>query len=186
MFMKLKLRFAVEVALIPVTDLLLIVPPVPAVPVPVTLRPPLVPVLLRTIPELALAVGALILRKVSPLAPIVVLTMFKAVPVVVVIVFGFAPVVTLTVPPVVAAGPGPVALNPAPLVVVIARPPFEKLMVAPALLANVTAAAVPVLSVFVAPLKLIVPPVLLATFIPVQVAVQLSVPEMLTVPAVRD
>src|SRR5262252_2720834 len=61
--------------------LLLMVPPEPAVvPMPVTMSPPLPPVVLSTMPEFALAVVELMLRKVSPLAPIVVLATFSAGP----------------------------------------------------------------------------------------------------------
>src|SRR5438067_11010773 len=117
------------------------VPPLPAVPVPVTVRPPPEPVVSRLMPTPALfdADPALMLRKVRPLAPMVVLATFRPVPLVVAIVFGLAPVVTLTVPP-------PVAVNPVPLDVVTASPPPEKLTVAPVLFVSVTAvlAAVPI------------------------------------------
>src|SRR5215468_259063 len=89
------------------------------------------------------------LRNVTPLAPIVVLAMFTPVPVVVETVLLFAPVVTATVPP-------PVAVKPVPLVVVIANPPLEKLIVAPELLVSVTAVLAPVLNDLVAPLKVMV------------------------------
>src|SRR3954452_3365669 len=75
------------------------VPPVPAPPVPVTVRPAAVPVLLSTTPfagPLA-AVPAEMLRKVNPLAPMVVPVTLSAVPVVVVSVFAVA--VTVMVPP---------------------------------------------------------------------------------------
>ena len=94
-------------------------------PLPVTVKPPAVPVLLSTMPVAAPL--AEMLWNVRPLAPIVVLTTFSAVPVPLVIVFGLAPVVTLTVPP-------PVALKPAPEVVSMSSPPLVKLIVAPVLL----------------------------------------------------
>src|SRR5262245_9158101 len=79
------------------------VPPEPAVvPVPVTERPPDVPVVLRMMPLVGplAAVPELMLRKVKPLAPMVVLVTLRAVPVVVV--STLAVLVALTVPPVVA------------------------------------------------------------------------------------
>src|SRR5262249_42646084 len=100
------------------------------------------------------------LRNVAPLAPIVVLTMFTPGPVVVEAVLLFAPVVTATVPP-------PVAVKPVPLVVVIAKPPLEKLIVAPALLVRETAVLAPVLKVLLAPLNVIVPLVQFCTLNPV-------------------
>ena len=48
--MKLNETFSVVVSKIPSPEVSRIVPPVPALPVPVTLRPPDVPVLFRTIP----------------------------------------------------------------------------------------------------------------------------------------
>ena len=98
-------------------------------PLPVTVSPAAAPVLLSTIPFAP--PFAEMLRNVSPLAPIVVWVTLTAVPVVVAIVFA-APV-TLTVPPLVAAGPGPVAVKPALPPVESVRPPV-KLMVAPVLL----------------------------------------------------
>ena len=65
----------------------------------------------------------------------------------------------MTVPP-------PVALKPAPEVVSMSSPPFVKLIVAPVLLLSVTAGLAPVFSVFVAPLKVTVPPVLFCTRTP--------------------
>src|SRR5262245_50250716 len=71
-------------------------------PLPVTISPPLDPVLLRTMPLVGplAAVPAEMLRKVGPRAPMFVLVTFRAVPVVVAIVL--VEPVTLTVPPPVA------------------------------------------------------------------------------------
>src|SRR2546423_15619197 len=84
-------------------------------PLPDTVKPPLDPVLLRAMPLVgvpALPV-TLMLRKVSPLAPMVVLATLSAVPVVEVMVLTMVVLfcVALMVPP-------PVALKPTPLVVV--------------------------------------------------------------------
>src|SRR5258706_16463810 len=62
-------------------------PPVPALPVPVTVRPAVAPVLLRTIPlagpePAEVPVPAEMLLNVRPLAPILVLITLSAVPVV--------------------------------------------------------------------------------------------------------
>ena len=108
------------------------VPPVPAGPVPVTVRPALAPVPLRTMPFGAPL--AEMLWNVIPLAPMVVLATFSAVPVVVAIVLAVP--VTLTVPP-------PVAWNPPPLVASMSSPPPVKLIVAPVLSVRMTAVAVP-------------------------------------------
>src|SRR5262245_18967563 len=89
------------------------------------------------------------LLNVSPLAPMDVLATFSAVPVVELMVL-FAPV-TFTVPP-------PVALNPAPLVVVIARLPLLNVIVPPVLLVRLTAVAVVVVAV-TDPTNVVVPPV---------------------------
>src|SRR5829696_1630877 len=93
----------------------LIVPPVPAEPLPDTVRLPLEPVVLSTIP-LAPPL-AVMLRNFNPPAPIVVLATLRAVPVVVVSVLAVS--VAVTVPPPVAAKAGfvpvlrvKVALNP--------------------------------------------------------------------------
>src|SRR4051812_6858716 len=75
-----------------------IVPPLGAAPVPVTVSPPLDPVVLSTIP--LGAPFADMLRNVSPLPPIVVFATLSAVPVVVASVL-VAPV-TFAVPPLVA------------------------------------------------------------------------------------
>ena len=151
------------------------VPPEPSVAaVPVTVNPPLFPVLFSVIP-LALPLAE-ILWKVIPLAPIVELTTFKAVPVVEEMVFPVP--VTL-----IAAAP-PVALKPVAVDEVIVSPPPLKLIVVPPLLANVTGVTVGVFNVFVVPLKLIVPPVQLDTFIPVLVPVEERLPDKVTVPPV--
>src|SRR5262249_7739830 len=128
-------------------------------PFPDTVKPPDAPVPLRTIPFVPPLEE--MLRKVRPLAPMVVLLTLSAVPVVVLIVLSLVPIVTLT------AVPGLVALNAMPDVVVMASPPLEKLIVAPVFVARFTAPLAPVLMVLVLPLKLNVPPVLLATLTPV-------------------
>src|SRR4051812_31756782 len=94
------------------------------------------------------------LRKVKPLAPIVVLATLSAVPVVVVNVLTMVLLfcVALTVPP-------PVAVNAALVVVLRASPPV-KLIVAPVLLLRRT----PVPVSLIAWLKVVVPPVRDATF----------------------
>src|SRR3954469_363943 len=91
-------------------------------PLPVTTRLPLAPVLLRTMPLAGpdAAVPLEMLWKVRALAPIVVLATFSAVPVVDEIVLPVPE--TTTVPP-------PVALKPAPDVLVIPSPPFENVIV---------------------------------------------------------
>src|SRR5262245_8314957 len=66
-------------------------------PLPLTVRPPLVPVLLRAMPLTAPL--AVMLRKVRPLAPMVVLATVRAVPVVVVSVLAL-PVRVMVPPPV--------------------------------------------------------------------------------------
>ena len=70
-------------------------PPQRPLELPVTVKPPLAPVVFKIIP--LAAPFAEMLRNVSPLAPIVVLTTLRAVPVVLLMVF-VAPV-TLIVPP---------------------------------------------------------------------------------------
>src|SRR5216683_4836973 len=139
------------------------VPPEPALPLPVTCRPPLAPVVSKMTP-VALLFDALpdeMLWKVMWLAPMLVLTMLRPVPEVLLIVFGLAPVVTLTVPP-------PVALKPVPAPVSMSRPPPLKVIVVPALLPLiVTAVLAPVFSVLVVPLRVTAPlPVLFATRTP--------------------
>ena len=142
-----------------------------APPLPVMTRPPLAPVLFSTTPLTA----PLLLAdwKVTLLAEIVVLAMLIAAPVVLVTELPLP--CTLTVPP-------PAALKPVPVVVAIARPPLMKLMVAPVLEVNVTAADAPVLSALLAPLKLTLPAFRLSTSTPVQVPVQLRLPLSVTVP----
>ena len=135
MFMEVRMTLAVDVKLTPVTVLLLIVPPVPAAPVPTTFKPPALPVMFRMMPEFPLAVGALILRNSKLFAPMFVLATFSAVPVVVVNVLTNAPVApgthgvssqTLTVPP-------PVAVNAGFAAVLRTTPPL-KVIVPPVLL----------------------------------------------------
>src|SRR5262245_23463572 len=121
-------------------------PPTDVLPPPVTVSPPLAPVLFRTMP-LAAPLDEMLLN-VSPLAPMVVFATFRAVPVCELIVL-FDPV-TLTVPP-------PVALNPVPLVVVIARLPLLKVIVPPVLLVRLTAVAV-VVDAVTEPPNVVVPP----------------------------
>src|SRR5262245_25296002 len=163
---------------LPITPpvMLVIDPPDPfarPLPSPVTVRLPDVP--LRTIPLVPPL--AEMLRKVIPLAPIVVLTTFSAVPVVESMVLLLAPVVTLIVPP-------PVALKPAALVVSMFRPPPPKLTVPPALfVSSVTALLVPVFRFLVGLLKLIVPPLLFATRMPCAVEVIEPVPKVYVPPS---
>src|ERR1700730_1965564 len=140
----------VLVRLIPLVVLLLIVPPEPAViPVPVTTRPPLLPVVLSTIAELALAVVEVMLLNFRLLAPIVVLATLTAVAVVVVIVLLIP--VALTVPP-------PVAVK-ATLPAVLRMMSLVKLIVAPVLTLRMMPVPVPPLEVITPP-SVIVPPVL--------------------------
>src|SRR5262249_60215973 len=89
---------------------------------PLTVRPPLEPVVLRTIPFAA--PFAAMLLKLRPLAPIVVFATLSAVPVVVASVL--ADPVTLTVPPPVAvnAGLAPVESETPPVRLIVA-PVFE-------------------------------------------------------------
>ncbi|MDQ4097175.1 MAG: hypothetical protein M3144_04825, partial [Actinomycetota bacterium] len=123
-----------------------IVPPEPAVPVPVTVRPPRDPVFSSRMPWAAPADEMLL--KLSPLAPMVVFWTLRALPVP----LGWFSVlfdpVTLTVPPPVAekACPSPVAVEVTPPV---------KLMVAPVLFCRLIPPAVFV----VGPEKVTVPPV---------------------------
>src|SRR5436190_13352443 len=126
-------------------------PPVPAEPVPVTARWPLDPVLISTIPWVP--PFAVIDLKVRCELPIVVFSTSSAVPVPVVIVL-FAPV-TVTVPPLVAAGPAPVAVRAALVPVERVRPPL-RLMVAPVLALR----RMPLAVLLMAALKATVPPVL--------------------------
>ena len=122
-------------------------PPLPALPVPVTVKPPLVPVVSRSMP--LSAPFEEMLWKVRPGAPIVVLATFRAVPEVVVSVFA-APV-TATVPP-------PVAANAAFAPVLAVTPPVKE-TVAPVLELR----AMPVPASLIGPLKAVVPPVRFAT-----------------------
>src|SRR5436190_23874727 len=123
-------------------------PPTDALPLPVTVRLPFVPVLLRTIP--LAAPFAEMLRKVRPVAPIVVLATLSAVAVVVVSVLTIVVLfcVALTVPP-------PVALKAMFAAVVRLSPPV-RLMVAPVLVLE----RMPLAVLEIAPLKATVPPVL--------------------------
>src|SRR5947207_3235202 len=68
-------------------------------PLPLTVSPPVAPVLFRIMPALLLLPVESMLRNVSPLAPMVVLATFSAVPVVDVSVLA-APVITSVPPPV--------------------------------------------------------------------------------------
>src|SRR5688500_8846805 len=88
------------------------------------------------------------------------------------------PVVVFTVlfDPVMFSVPPPVAVMPFAPFVVMVRLPLLKFVVEPPLEAYVIAALAPVLSVFVAFGKSIVPPVLFAMLMPVHVDVQDSVP----------
>jgi hypothetical protein len=143
-FMRVRETSRVVVSEIPSAVEFWIVPPLFAVPDPVTVRPPLEPVLFSTMP-LEAPLEAM-LRNVMSLTPIVVFTTLSAIPEVVVITF---PPVTLIVPP-------PVALK-APFVPVLSDMPPEKLIVAPVLLVRVMPVPVSV----IAPLNVALPPVLL-------------------------
>ena len=101
------------------------------------------------------------LRNVTPLAPIVVFATLSAVPVVEVRVLTIDVLfcVTLTVPPEVAAGPGPVAVNAAFVPVLNAMPPV-KFRVAPLLAFRNMPVPVPPM----APERATVPPVLFMMF----------------------
>jgi hypothetical protein len=156
------------------------------VPSPVIMKPPEVPVLFKTMPLRGSVAPELLpeemLWNVSPLAPIVVLATFNAVAVFVLA----GPVVALMVlpEPCTVTVPPPVASKPTPPVVLMTKPPLVKLMVAPVLEPKVTAALVPVGVIdLLAPLKLVMPPVLLDTLMPVPVDVRLP-EKVLTPPAV--
>src|SRR5215471_8457185 len=130
-------------------------PPTPVLPSPVTVSPPLVPVLFRTMPLTGSVAPVVLvpeemLWKVRPLAPIVVFATLSAVALTELIELPLP--VTLIVPP-------PVALKPMPVVVEIASPPPLKLMVPPVLPVRLIPFAVVVLAV-IAPPKVVVPPVL--------------------------
>src|SRR4029450_6679115 len=120
---------------------------------PVTVRPPLAPVVLRTMPFTAPFDE--MLRNANPLAPMVVFATFSAVPVVVVSVLTMLVLfcVALTVPP-------PVAVNAALAPVLRFNPPV-KLIVAPVLPVSETPVSVSV----TAPLNVTPPPVLPAMLI---------------------
>src|SRR5947207_3415686 len=101
-----RLRFDVLLADTPSPVVFWIVPPDPAAPVPVTVRPPLVPVALSTIPLVGPppAVPAEILWNLSPAAPMVV---FETVSALAVDVLRVLPAsVAVTVPPPVAVKAG--------------------------------------------------------------------------------
>src|SRR5262249_37819055 len=120
-------------------------PPTDEFALPLTVRPPLEPVVLRTIPFAA--PFAAMLLKLRPLAPIVVFATFSAVPVVVASVL--ADRVTLTVPP-------PVAVN-AGLAPVESETPPVRLIVAPVFEVRLMPLPLPPLSV-IWPERAIVPP----------------------------
>src|SRR3954447_10913977 len=86
MFIQLRLTLAVLVSAMELPVVLWIVPPDPAEPVPLTLRPPVEPVVFRMIPLAGpeAAVPAVMVLKIRLPAPIVVFATFRAVPVVVV------------------------------------------------------------------------------------------------------
>src|SRR5947207_12101046 len=150
------------------------VPPLPAEPVPVTVRPPLAPVVFNTMPFAPPL--AEMCSKVRPLAPMFVLATLRAVPVVESIVLTVP--VTLTVPP-------PVALKPAPEVVSMFRPPPLNVIVW-AEPVDENAADAPVFSVFVVPLNVVEPPVLPDIVIPPPASfVSLMLPESAIAPPVR-
>src|ERR1043165_9966866 len=149
-------------------------PPVDVTPSPVTVNPPLLPVLFSTIP-LAAPLAEILLKIRLP-APIVTPFTLMAVPVPLVMVLPVP--CTVTVPP-------PVALKPTPDEVVRERLLPLKLMVAPVLDVRLIALPVEVLSVFVpVPLMLMVPPVSLLIEIPVMALfVLLNVPLYVTLAA---
>src|SRR5947209_5611979 len=130
------------------------VPPVPAPPLPVTVRPPLVPVVLRMMPfdELFAPDPDEMLRNVSPAAPMVVFETLSAVPAVVESVLTIEELfcVAVTVPP-------PVAVKESFAPVVRLRP-LVKLMIAVLLLFRKT--PVPPFDE-IAPPKATVPPAVL-------------------------
>ena len=124
-----------------------------APPLPVTVKPPLEPVVLRMMPLAGPLALDVMLRKVSPLAPMLELATFRAVPVVAVSVLTIVVLscVALTVAPL------PVALKATPEVVVRLSPPVK--LTVPPVLVRLMAFAVVVLAV-IAPLNALVPPVL--------------------------
>ena len=93
----------------------------------------------------------------------------------------FAAVVVIVLPvPCTVTVPPPVALNPVPLVVLMASPPPVKLMVVPVLLVRLTAVLTPVFRLFDAPENVLVPPPQFCTRIPVPVEVMF--PEKVALP----
>src|SRR5215469_11232444 len=130
-------------------------PPTLVFPSPVTVNPPLVPVLFKMMPLTGSVAPVVLvpeemLWKVRPLAPIVVFATLSAVALTEAIELPVP--VTLIVPP-------PVALKPMLLVVEIARLPPVKSMVPPVLPVRLIPLAV-VVSAVIAPPKVVVPPVL--------------------------
>ncbi len=155
----------------PLVAATLVVPPLNA-------PPPTLSRLLRLIAMLATMPVLCSDAKLMPLAPALTPVRLMTWPVAV---WMLLPVpVTVTVPP-------PVALKPAPLVVTMSSslPPAKgaKLIVAPLLLLSVTAVFAPVFRLIVWPVRLTVPPVLLAMLMPRLVSVML--PESAAVPPVR-
>src|SRR5688500_659573 len=147
------------------------------VPSPVTVRPAVAPVVSRLMP-LPVAAPELMLLKLRPPAPIVLLLTFSPVP--------LAALMTLLLPVTAMAAAPLVALNPAPVVVAISSPPLAKLMVAPSLLSRFTPADVPELTRFCRPLKRIVfaPVLLFCTRMPRPAATAPMSPLRVTVPPV--
>src|SRR6266516_3000553 len=123
-FIQFRLMPRALMKLAPRAEMFWMVPPVPALPLPVTVRPPVTPVLFRMMPVVAPLQE--ILRKVSPLAPIVELATLSAVAVGAVVLPMVLVPVTLT-----AAAP-PVAVKTAAVPLRV-MPPL-KLSVVPALL----------------------------------------------------
>ena len=127
------------------------------VPTPVMVKPAVDPVVFNEIPFAALLEE--IDWKTNPPAPIVELARLKAV--------AAELLMVLTAPVTITVADPPVAIKPAPEVVVIANPPLEKLMVVPALFTRLTAGLEPVLRLLLVPEnRMVPPPILPDTFIP--------------------
>ena len=118
-FIQFRLMLRALMKLAPRVEMFWMVPPVPDDPFPLTVKPAVAPVLFRMMPLAAPL--TLMLRKVKPLAPIVVLTTLSPVPVpeVIVLTIVVLSCVALTVAPL------PVALKPTPEVVVRLNPPVK-------------------------------------------------------------
>ena len=162
---------AAEVISTPRAVMLWMVPPDPlVVPVPVTVRPPVEPVVFSTMPLAGSAAAVLLpaemLRKFRSPAPMVVFATFSA----------MADVLLRVLPaPVTWIVPPPVAVKPVPVLLAITSPPLLKLMVAPALLLRLTAVLAPVLRFLLGLSKAMVPPLEFCTRMPCVVDVMLPV-----------